>query len=78
MLYFFRAMLLILLTCSYSAQGWTQETPTSNFLRQSLQPQLQKSSDLTVKVADVPAAVAQFYAERDLGQCTFYGVDTAD
>jgi murein L,D-transpeptidase YcbB/YkuD len=65
MLYFFRAMLLILLTCSYSAQGWTQETPTSNFLRQSLQPQLQKSSDLTVKVADVPAAVAQFYAERD-------------
>jgi murein L,D-transpeptidase YcbB/YkuD len=65
MLYFFRAMLLILMTCGLNSQGWAADTPTSNLLQQKLQPTLKNSADLTVKVADVPAAVAQFYAERD-------------
>ena len=65
MVYFPRAMLLVLLTCGFNAQGWAEDTPSSNLLRQTLQPSLQNSANLQVKVADVPTAVAQFYADRD-------------
>lgn len=65
MLHFSRTIFVILLTCGFNTQGWTEVTPTGSLLRQTLQPKLQQNADLKIEVADVPAAVAKFYAERD-------------
>ena len=65
MLYFSRTIFVILLTCGFNTQGWTEVTPRGSLLQQTLQPKLQQNADLKIKVADLPAAVAKFYAERD-------------